>query len=86
MHCVFAGNFLQVRRGGEHLQGQVWGEPGDVGGEWLDPQTGPLRLVPVVLQVKTQVLLRCDNKLMWLTCCVEINKFLKRSKIKEKVK
>lgn len=53
MHCVFAGNFLQVRRGGEHLQGQVWGEPGDVGGEWLDPQTGPLRLVPVVLQVKT---------------------------------
>lgn len=49
---VFGGNLLQVRRGGEHLQGQVWGEPGDVGGEWLDSQTGPLRLVPVVLQVK----------------------------------
>lgn len=75
MYCVFAGNVLQVRRGGEHLQGQVWGESGDVGGEWLDPQTGPLRLVPVVLQVKTHRW--CSgvlSKLMWLTCCVEINK------------
>ena len=46
-----AGLLLPVRRGGEQVQGQVRGLPPDVGGVGLDQGAGPLRMVPVVLQV-----------------------------------
>ena len=46
-----AGCLTDLRREAEQVQGQVRRISPDVGGEWLDQRPGPLRMVPVVLQV-----------------------------------
>ena len=48
---ILTGDFPDLRREGEQVQGQVRRVPPDVGRERLDQRSRPLRMVPVVLQV-----------------------------------